>query len=120
MSRVMLALKSVIGEFDGIPTMIFDEIDSGVSGVTASIVGEKLKRMAGGRQIVCVTHLPQIAAFADHHYRIEQRSGDADTFTTLTELTYEERVREIARLIGGSTVTEITMNSARELIAVSG
>jgi DNA repair protein RecN (Recombination protein N) len=115
----MLALKSVIGEFDGIPTMIFDEIDSGVSGVTASIVGEKLKRMANGRQIICITHLPQIAAFADHHYMIEKRSDDADTYTTLTELSDEERVKEIARLIGGSTVTGTTMDSARELIDAS-
>ncbi|MDR1292939.1 MAG: DNA repair protein RecN [Clostridiales Family XIII bacterium] len=119
MSRVMLALKSVVGGFDGIPTMIFDEIDSGVSGVTASIVGEKLKRMADGRQIVCITHLPQIAAFADHHYMIEKQSDDADTYTTLTKLTDEERVREIARLIGGSTVTKTTMDSARELIDAS-
>jgi DNA repair protein RecN (Recombination protein N) len=119
MSRLMLALKSVVGGFDGIPTMIFDEIDSGVSGVTASIVGEKLKRMANGRQIICITHLPQIAAFADHHYMIEKRSDDADTYTTLTELTDGERVREIARLIGGSTVTATTMDSARELIEAS-
>jgi DNA repair protein RecN (Recombination protein N) len=119
MSRVMLALKSVVGRFDGIPTMIFDEIDAGVSGVTASIVGEKLKRMADGRQIICITHLSQIAAFADHHYMIEKRSDDSDTYTTLTELTDGERVREIARLIGGSTVTATTMDSARELIEAS-
>jgi DNA repair protein RecN (Recombination protein N) len=118
-SRIMLALKSVIGEFDRIPTMIFDEIDAGISGVTASIVGEKLKRMAQRRQIICITHLPQIAAFADRHYVIEKRSDDADTYTTVAEITGEERVREIARLMGGSTVTGATMDSARELIAAS-
>jgi DNA repair protein RecN (Recombination protein N) len=119
LSRIMLALKSVIGEFDRIPTMIFDEIDAGVSGVTASVVGEKLRRMARGRQILCITHLPQIAAFAERHYVIEKRSDEADTYTTLKELTDEERVREIARLIGGRAVTAVTMNSARELIAAS-
>ncbi|MDR1496632.1 MAG: DNA repair protein RecN [Clostridiales Family XIII bacterium] len=119
MSRIMLALKSVVGEFDRIPTMIFDEIDVGVSGVTASVVGEKLKRMALNRQIICITHLPQIAAFADRHYVIEKRSDDSDTYTTVTELTDEGRVAEIARLIGGSTVTATTMDSARELIAAS-
>ncbi|MDR2163459.1 MAG: DNA repair protein RecN, partial [Clostridiales Family XIII bacterium] len=119
LSRIMLALKSVIGEFDRIPTMVFDEIDAGISGVTASVVGGKLKRMARGRQILCITHLPQIAAFADHHYVIEKRSDDSDTYTTLAELTDEGRVGEIARLIGGSTVTRATTDSARELIAAS-
>jgi DNA repair protein RecN (Recombination protein N) len=118
-SRIMLALKSVIGEFDRIPTMIFDEIDVGISGVTASIVGEKLKRMARSRQIICITHLPQIAAFADRHYVIEKRSDEADTYTTIVEATGEGRVEEIARLIGGNAVTATTMESARELIAAS-
>jgi DNA repair protein RecN (Recombination protein N) len=119
MSRIMLALKSVVGEFDGIPTMIFDEIDSGVSGVTASVVGEKLKRMSQGRQIICITHLPQIAACADHHYVIEKRSDEEDTYTTLSELDEEGRVKEIARLIGGNTVTQTTLKSAREQIKAS-
>jgi DNA repair protein RecN (Recombination protein N) len=119
MSRIMLALKSVIGEYDHIPTMIFDEIDAGISGVTASIVGGKLRRMAASRQIVCITHLPQIAACADHHYVIEKRSDDAQTYTTVKELDAEGRVDEIARLISGSAVTDTTRENARELIAAS-
>jgi DNA repair protein RecN (Recombination protein N) len=116
MSRVMLAIKTVTGDFDGIPTMIFDEIDTGISGVTASIVGEKLRAMSRARQIICITHLPQIASCADYHYLIEKSSDDNATYTTVTEVTGEERVTAIARLIGGKTVTSTTLDSARELI----
>ncbi|MDR0596155.1 MAG: DNA repair protein RecN [Clostridiales Family XIII bacterium] len=120
MSRIMLALKSVIGEFDSIPTMIFDEIDAGISGITASVVGEKLKRMAVSRQIICITHLPQIAAYADSHYVIAKRSDDARTYTTVVAIDGEDRVGEVARLIGGRDVTDTTRASARELIEASG
>ena len=112
----MLALKSVIGSFDDIPTMIFDEIDSGISGVTASVVGEKLQSMGGERQIISITHLPQIAASADRHYRIEKNSTDDNTFTTVVEINGDERVEEIARLLGGKIVTDTTRGSARELL----
>ncbi|MDR3225912.1 MAG: DNA repair protein RecN, partial [Clostridiales Family XIII bacterium] len=95
------------------------EIDTGISGVTASVVGEKLQRMAKNRQIICITHLPQIAAFADRHYIIAKRSDDAQTYTTVSELSGEGRVEEVARLIGGRDVTETTRASARELIAAS-
>jgi DNA repair protein RecN (Recombination protein N) len=116
MSRVMLAIKTVTGNFDGIPTMIFDEIDTGISGVTASVVGEKLKAMSRARQIICVTHLPQIAAYADDHYLIEKSSDNSATYTTVTKTDGEARVQAIARLIGGKTVTQTTLESARELI----
>jgi DNA repair protein RecN (Recombination protein N) len=116
MSRVMLAIKTVTGDFDSIPTMIFDEIDTGISGVTASIVGEKLQAISRTRQIICITHLPQIAAYAEHHYLIEKSSDDSATYTTVTEVNGEERVAAIARLIGGKTVTPTTLASARELI----
>jgi len=116
LSRIMLAFKSVTGDFDGVGTMVFDEIDSGISGVTASIVGEKLLRMADTHQIVCITHLPQIAACADHHFILEKRTEDGETFTTLREIKGEERVDEIARLVGGRTLTETTRENARELI----
>jgi DNA repair protein RecN (Recombination protein N) len=116
MSRVMLAIKTVTVGFDDIPTMIFDEIDTGISGVTASIVGEKLQHMSRARQIICITHLPQIAACADHHYLIEKSSDDNATYTTITAVSGEERVAAIARLIGGKTITPATLESARDLI----
>lgn len=119
MSRIMLALKSVIGDYDRIPTMIFDEIDSGISGVTATIVGEKLLKMSKTHQIICITHLPQIAAFANHHYVIKKSSDDDTTYTTITEIFDENRIGEIARLLGGKNITENTMKSARELITMS-
>jgi DNA repair protein RecN (Recombination protein N) len=116
MSRVMLAIKTVTGNFDSIPTMIFDEIDTGVSGVTASVVGEKLKAMSKARQIICITHLPQIAGLADEHYLIEKSSDEDATYTTVRKVEGEDRVRSLARLIGGKTVTPATLESARELI----
>ncbi|MDR3072814.1 MAG: DNA repair protein RecN [Clostridiales Family XIII bacterium] len=118
MSRIMLAFKSVIAAFDYMPTMIFDEIDSGISGVTASIVGEKLIQMAKHRQILCITHLPQIAALAEHHYKIEKQSDDATTYTTMIELKDEARVSDIARLLGGKNVTETTLKTAHELLSL--
>lgn len=119
MSRIMLALKAVVGAFDQIPTMIFDEIDTGVSGVTASIVGEKLREIAQDRQIVCITHLPQIAACADHHFVIEKNSDESATYTTIREVTGEDRVSDIARMLGGRTITPATIAGAEELIALS-
>jgi len=116
LSRIMLAFKSVTGDFDGVGTMIFDEIDSGISGITASIVGEKLLTMADSHQIVCITHLPQIAACADHHYVLEKHTEGNETFTTLREIKGDERVDEIARLVGGRILTETTRENARELI----
>jgi DNA repair protein RecN (Recombination protein N) len=117
-SRIMLALKAVVGEFDRIPTMIFDEIDSGISGITASVVGEKLHRMAATHQIISITHLPQIAAAADHQFVIEKSSDDENTYTTVREITGEERESEVARLLGGKNVTDTTLKNARELIAL--
>jgi DNA repair protein RecN (Recombination protein N) len=113
----MLALKSVTSEYDGIETLIFDEIDSGISGATAAVVGEKLRRMAARRQIICITHLPQIAAAADHHYVIDKNTEGEAAETTLREVRGEERVEAVARLLGGRSVTEAAMKNARELIA---
>lgn len=120
LSRIMLAFKSVTGAFDNIPTMVFDEIDSGISGITATIIGEKLKEMAEFHQIICITHLPQIAAFADHHFVIEKDSDDETTYTTINEIHEDERIREIARLLGGRNVTDTTIENAKELIELSG
>ena len=116
MSRVMLALKTVLVDADEIGTFIFDEIDTGVSGRTAQKVGEKMRFLGGKRQILCITHLPQIAAMADSHFLIEKSSQDGETVTEVTSLEGETSVREVARLMGGSDVTETTLAAARELI----
>ena len=119
MSRIMLAFKKIVGDYDEIPTMIFDEIDTGISGITASIVGKKLKQIAENHQILCITHLPQIAAFGDHNYKIYKESDDTNTYTNVIPLKKEEEVEEIARLLGGINITETTLQSARELIEAS-
>ncbi|MBQ2879097.1 MAG: DNA repair protein RecN, partial [Anaerotignum sp.] len=115
MSRVMLALKTVLVDADDIGTFIFDEIDTGVSGRTARKVGEKMRFLGGKRQILCITHLPQIAAMADTHFLIEKETSDGQTITHVTPLTEEGSVTEVARLMGGSDVTETTLAAAREL-----
>ena len=120
MSRIMLAFKKIIADYDGIPTMIFDEIDAGISGATASVVGRKMLEIADSRQIICITHLPQIAACGDYHYRIEKSSDDTSTYTTVQALSDQEKVQELARLLGGETITETTLQSARELIEAAG
>ncbi len=118
-SRIMLAIKNITGTFDNIPTMIFDEIDAGISGITASVVGRKLHQISENHQIICITHLPQIAAAGDVHYRIRKEETEDRTFTTVQQLSREETIDEIARLLGGENITEITRQSARELIEAS-
>ena len=115
MSRVMLALKTVLVDADEIGTFIFDEIDTGVSGRTARKVGEKMRFLGGKRQILCITHLPQIAAMADNHFLIEKESDAGETVTRVTALDEEGAVREVARLM--NDVTETTLAAARELLA---
>jgi DNA repair protein RecN (Recombination protein N) len=117
LSRIMLALKTVFGENDPVPTAVFDEIDTGVSGVAANRVGEKLFGIGGKRQVLCVSHLPQIAAMADAQYCILKQERQGRTYTTVNELDRAGRQRELARLIGGDTVTELTLASAEELLA---
>lgn len=116
LSRIMLALKRIIGDIDGIPTMIFDEIDTGISGATAGVVGNKLKAIAENHQIICITHLPQIACQGDHHYKIEKKSDEISTETTVVPLSKEERVEELARLLSGTTITESARAQAKELL----
>ncbi len=114
-SRVMLALKTVLAQVDLIPTMIFDEIDAGIGGRTADIVGQKLKELSRFRQVFCITHLPQIARFADQHFRVEKGVEGNRTTITAKLLTPEERIEEMARMHGGeATVT--TLAHARELL----
>lgn len=120
MSRIMLAFKSVIGDYDGIPTMVFDEIDSGISGATASVVGKKLMEISQKHQIISITHLPQIAAYGDHHYRIIKTTDDHKTYTTIKPLSDKEKVEEIARLLSGINISDTTVKSARELIELAG
>ena len=115
MSRVMLALKTVLVDADEIGTFIFVEIDTGVSGRTARKVGEKMRFLGGKRQILCITHLPQIAAMADNHFLIEKESDAGETVTRVTALDEEGAVREVARLM--NDVTETTLAAARELLA---
>lgn len=119
MSRIMLAFKKIIGDYDEIPTMIFDEIDSGISGIAASVVGRKLREIAEKHQIICITHLPQIAAYGTSNYRISKHSDDSMTYTTVDALNEKERIAEIARLLGGENITDTTLASARELIYAS-
>ncbi len=116
LSRIMLSLKNVIAEGDRVGTLIFDEVDTGVSGRAAQKIGRKLKQASSGRQIICVTHLAQVAAFADTHLLIAKTVQDGRTFTTVQALPQEERVRELARIMGGESITPTVLASARELI----
>src|SRR5438874_4063038 len=117
-SRLMLALKTILAAADATPTLIFDEIDAGISGRSSQIVGEKLCQLTRNHQVICVTHLPQIAAFADTHYNVNKQIFDERTITIVNELHPEQRVREIAQIMGGS-VTEFSMKSAEEMLARS-
>lgn len=116
MSRIMLALKSVFSEMNGPETMIFDEIDTGVSGRAAQKIAEKICRLARDKQILCITHLAQIAGMADHHYCIEKHVEEEKTFTSVTELEEEQRKIELARIIGGVKVTALTLQAAQEML----
>jgi DNA repair protein RecN (Recombination protein N) len=119
MSRFMLAFKTILADIDEIDTLVFDEIDTGISGIAAQIVGEKLSNIAKKKQILCITHLPQIAANADTHYCIEKKTSNDRTFTIINRLNDEERKNEIARLIAGSNITEKTMEHASEIIELA-
>ncbi len=114
-SRVMLALKTALARIDNIPSMIYDEIDVGIGGHTADIVGQKLEELARVRQVICITHLPQIARLANRHFRVEKRVKDNQTTISAKQLTSEERVKEIARMHGGE-LTETALVRARELL----
>lgn len=119
MSRFMLAFKKILSDLDKIETMIFDEIDTGISGRAAQVVGEKLAEMAKHKQLICITHLPQIAAFADDHYYIEKNVENERTFTSIRNLSYQDRQEEIARLISGKIITEKTLEHSHEMIELA-
>lgn len=116
LSRVMLAIKSVLSDRDKVDTLIFDEIDTGISGYAAGKVGNQLKKVSGGRQVICVTHLAQIAAQANNHLVIEKTAERDRTFTKVRPVSGDERIAEIARIMSGSSLTENLYNSAKELL----
>ncbi len=115
-SRIMLALKTVLVQVDEVPTLLFDEIDSGIGGKVADVVGKKLKELSAFSQVICITHLPQIARFADKHFRVDKKVVGERTLITATALTAEEQVDEIARMYGGEA-TEIGLAHAREFLS---
>ena len=117
LSRIMLAIKSVMAEKQITDTMIFDEIDAGVSGSASLKIGRLLRHTAQNRQVFCVTHSPQIAAFADTHLYIEKQTKDNATFTSVRQLEYKQRVEEIARIISGENITETAIQNAQEMLA---
>lgn len=119
LSRIMLAMKNVFAEKDSVPTMVFDEIDTGVSGIAAQRVGEKLAELSRGKQVLCVTHLPQIAAMADNHFVIKKSESGGRTYTSITPLDEDGRKMELARLHGGDNITDITIASAGEQLAAA-
>ena len=116
LARIMLAMKNVLAEHDKVDTLIFDEVDTGVSGRAAQKVAEKLKSVARAKQVLCVTHLPQLAAMGDTHLLIAKGERDGRTYTTVTPLDIEERKKELARIIGGANITETTLKSAEEML----
>jgi DNA repair protein RecN (Recombination protein N) len=117
LSRIMLAFKSVLVDRDSVETYVFDEVDTGIGGQTADIVGSKIKRTADSHQVLCITHLPQIASRSDHHYLVEKLLDDGRTHSRIRPLDEEERVEELARMLGGTRVTEKTRDAARELMS---
>ena len=116
LSRIMLALKTVLASRDKIPTMIFDEIDAGISGKTAWKVSEKLGRISRNHQVICITHLPQIAAMADTHFMIAKQVIDNTTVTDIHEMSESQAVDELARMLGSDELTDTVRENARELM----
>ena len=115
LSRIMLAIKTVLADQDAVETLIFDEIDSGISGRTAQMVSEKMNVLGRSHQIICITHLPQIAAMADAHYLIEKSVRNKNTVSTIRQLEGEEIIEELSRMLGGVEITDTVKKSAREM-----
>ena len=119
MSRIMLAFKKILSSYDNIPTLIFDEIDTGISGRTAQIVGEKIKAISKNRQVICISHLPQVAALADVHFVISKEVLKDKTNVVVKKLDYNERIDELSRLLGGVNLTDTTKLHAKEMLDMS-
>ena len=120
LSRIMLAIKSVLADRDGVGTLIFDEVDAGVSGRAAQKIGLKLHQAAASRQVICVTHLAQVAAYGDYHSKICKTVEDGRTYTRIQPLSREERVKELARIMGGENITPISLQNADEMLTLAG
>lgn len=118
MSRIMLAIKTVLAEFDSIPVLIFDEIDAGIGGDIASLVGKKLKNLSQKHQLICITHLQQIASFADQHFQVRKFVIKKRSSIEVAKLNTEEKVAEIARMISGEKITDITLENAKEFLKI--
>lgn len=119
MSRIMLALKRIFSRHQGITSVIFDEVDTGVSGRVAQAIAEKIYGISEGSQVLCISHLPQVAAMADTHVRIEKRVEDERTSTAAKELSLDEKADEISRMITGAELTATTVEHARELLTMA-
>ena len=116
MSRIMLAIKSILADFSNLPTILFDEIDTGVSGEIALKMGEIMKKMSQNRQVFAITHLPQIAAKGVAHYKVYKYDTENATITNIVRLTPEERVEQIAEMLSGKNPSAVAMDNARELL----
>jgi DNA repair protein RecN (Recombination protein N) len=119
MSRIMLALKNVILSADIVDSLIFDEVDAGIGGKTAEIVGKKLKSLSKNRQVLVITHLPQIAAMSDFHYTVQKEKVNERTSTNVKKLAQSDKIREIARMLSGEKVTDLTMRHAEEMVSLA-
>lgn len=118
LSRVVLALKAILAEGEAVESIVFDEVDAGIGGGVAEVVGRKLSDLARSHQVICITHLPQIAKFATHQFKISKQVQNERTLTTIQPVKGEERVQELARMLGGETITEATVNHAREMLEI--
>ncbi len=116
LSRILLALKSLLGRKGEAETLVFDEVDAGIGGRIAELVGLQLKRLAGRQQVICITHLPQIACYGEHHYRVAKESRDEQTFTQIRLLSREERIDELSRMLGGIAISDTTRAHAEEIL----
>jgi len=116
LSRIMLAMKRIFAEESLVRTLIFDEVDAGIGGGIAEIVGRKLKEISRHHQVFCITHLPQIASFADTHYKIVKKESGGKTYVEVKRLSDEERLEEVARMLGGLKITGKTIDHAREML----
>ena len=119
LSRIMLVMKKILAQTQVIPTLIFDEVDSGIGGGIAQVVGKKLKEVSAHQQVICITHLPQIAGYGDTHYSVVKETRKDRTITRVERLSQDERIMEIARMLGGEKITDTTLRHAREMIESS-
>ncbi|MBC8106174.1 MAG: hypothetical protein H7Z14_06255 [Anaerolineae bacterium] len=119
LSRIMLALKGVIAQGDRVSVLVFDEIDANVGGRLGAVIGQKLRQLAAHHQVLCITHLPQIACYADQHLTVRKQIVDDQTRTSVRQVEGDERLEELAEMIGGERITETTRAQARELLSTA-